>query len=952
MRTKSYNPLLYYKDKKKKWNLWSAIACAGLILLYPLLHLSYAIDIGKFIEFCRHPAQSITDEILQGLFGAVISIITSLLTKLVSATVDPFGPSTTKFVSMLGSEDMAKMFEKTAVAFGAALATVLFLIGLLTFFWNSKDARDTPFQLFARYVIAMFFIYESTNIVQIFLDVADTVWSICISLGTDRSLKFEDFVCGTYAETAKSATILGVTIANPGLNPFGVIISFVILAMTWALLKGYLRLYIEIVERYIVVMLMYYFFAAAAATVVSKNSVSILKSYFRMLGAQLFLLMTNLLFVRVFVSLLVAGTFTKSLPNFVFGLAFLRTCQRIDSYMASMGINVAQTGSSLADTMLGSGRMILGGLRAANQARYNAGAMIRDAGIASGNPGLMSAGATIATGFGRGAQQSPVDTLNVGKDATKRKIYAEGGQKNPGSWGADAQTGSKLWKDYLNNNTSSDARNAVNFMNDKSKLEGAQEMLREAGEKNLVLDSIDESGIGSGKGLAFKGHLEDDQGNIVGEAGEVTGVLSGTDKDGSTLLNNGIHMTTASNLEQGTTLKRDDASGMTIDNMAKATGINGLLNNDKSGQALKGQIDSITMQGRGNMVLKNKNNEQIGLVSTNGKGAQRLYQSADLASAASGIKPDSKSNSPVTSLPIMSSKDAKKALESTGLQLLNKPTEHAKGVWVAQGKLNGESAIRRVAFKDLASAGSAMPTDAKNYKMPTFGGKGYVGISIENKPITASNMAGKLTVNEGAGNGSGGAQPNKEPVSTPMPQSVPAKPQSTPAPDTAPLTTPSSPIPGGGEDFVPDMPERTPNGTLPSGTLSEEYADDTMHGGKTIETIPSDFDEAYLHSIETESEKYGNSDAYETGFEENDDDGGNSKYSTITEEPSAEEMEVAESSAYEDDFEYEDEFAGDGIPDDDGSYLDGDDGYPGDMEPDINHYPDMPVDEKPDAPVD
>jgi hypothetical protein len=136
-----------------------------------------------------------------------------------------------------------------------------------------------------------------------------------------------------------------------------VILLIAYIAIGW----NYIKLLLEAVERYIVVGVLGYTSPLALATGSSKDSANVLKGWGRMYGSQLLLLVFNVWFIRAFNSglwtfMVNAETTFETANNDIQGqmflwlfsmLAILKVGQRVDSYMASMGLNVAQTGGGL-----------------------------------------------------------------------------------------------------------------------------------------------------------------------------------------------------------------------------------------------------------------------------------------------------------------------------------------------------------------------------------------------------------------------------------------------------------------------------------------------------------------------------------------------------------------------------------------------------------------------------
>jgi hypothetical protein len=101
----------------------------------------------------------------------------------------------------------------------------------------------------------------------------------------------------------------------------------------------------------------------------SKATSKVFQSWCRMIGSQLLLLVMNVWFLRAFNSSVgqftaTGGALTSGQGNIFLwlfcALAFLKTAQKFDSYLSSLGLSVAQTGSGMGMEMLMGIRMLTG----------------------------------------------------------------------------------------------------------------------------------------------------------------------------------------------------------------------------------------------------------------------------------------------------------------------------------------------------------------------------------------------------------------------------------------------------------------------------------------------------------------------------------------------------------------------------------------------------------------
>lgn len=239
--------------------------------------------------------------------------------------------------------------------------TVLFLITvwqLFRVFGGPITEAENPWQLLLRSALFALLVGAARPIFTIALDIARAPYTALL----DVSMDAEDFTFAGIEEALKNGltTIVStVSIVGP------ILILILLIALGW----NYFKLLLECVERYIVVGVLCYTSPLAFAMGGSKATNQVFKSWCRMVGSQLLLLVLNVWFLRAFDSsvgqfignggALASGGGSVFLWLFC-ALAFLKTAQKFDSYLAAMGLNVAQTGSSMAMEMVMAARVLSG----------------------------------------------------------------------------------------------------------------------------------------------------------------------------------------------------------------------------------------------------------------------------------------------------------------------------------------------------------------------------------------------------------------------------------------------------------------------------------------------------------------------------------------------------------------------------------------------------------------
>ena len=331
---------------------------------------------------------------LDWIFEAIVTWISSVVTQLMDAVSG-------LFLNALGTDMVAmeEYFPFVTKAFSILQYTawsILFLITvwqLFRSFGGPITEAENPLTLLARSAIFAVLIGYSKPIFQMTLDIARAPYTALMEI----SMTSEDF---TFAGVEQALTNGLVTFISTA-SCVGLLLLVILeIALGW----NYFKLLLETVERYVVVGVLCYTSPLAFSMGGSKETNSVFKSWCRMVGSQLLLLIMNVWFLRAFDSSVGqfignGGALTNgkgSIFLWLFcALAFLKCAQRFDSYLSSMGLSVAQTGSSMGMEMLMAARVVGGfggGIR-------TAGGVFRGTGNAAGAAGQT---ASAATGFAAG----------------------------------------------------------------------------------------------------------------------------------------------------------------------------------------------------------------------------------------------------------------------------------------------------------------------------------------------------------------------------------------------------------------------------------------------------------------------------------------------------------------------------------------------------------------------
>lgn len=351
----------------------------------------------------------ILDGIVEWLAEQVMNILDLISTSVLGA----LGCDMDTFLRYFpAAETMYSIFVATAI--GLILLNWVWQVFKNFGFVAGVEAED-PVKLSFRSVLFIGLVYFCDDITDLVLSIGGTPYSWILTSDLP-ALSFADF-------NSVLITILGVS-ANGS-------IALIALILVLVLAYNYIKLLLEAAERYILLGVLTYTAPMAFATGSSKATGNIFSSWCRMFGGQIFLLIMNAWCLRLFISMV--GSFIAnplsigsdaSAGNafiwFLCAIAFLKVSQKIDSFLASIGINAGHTGGSLmAEAMIAmksfTGVKNLAGGMSFGGSSFKAGASHTSASFMAG--GLAG---TVGRSFTQGAMQS---VTGQGGNPISRKLY-------------------------------------------------------------------------------------------------------------------------------------------------------------------------------------------------------------------------------------------------------------------------------------------------------------------------------------------------------------------------------------------------------------------------------------------------------------------------------------------------------------------------------------------------
>ncbi len=288
---------------------------------------------------------------LDWLFEAIVGWMSKTATQLMDAVSGLF--LSALGTDMLAMEEYFPFLSKAFTVMQYTAWTLLFLITVWqlfrTFSGPLGDAEE-PWMLLLRSALFACLIGVAKPLFLYVLEFAKAPYMALM----DLPMGSENFTFAGMEQVLKNGL---VTIVSSFSSIGPLLIAILMIALGW----NYFKLLLEVVERYVVVGILCYTSPLAYAMGGSKATGQVFRSWCRMIGSQLLLLVMNVWFLRGFNSTM--GYFVANggaLSNgqgsiflWLFcALAFLKTAQKFDSYLASIGLSVAQTGSGLGMELL------------------------------------------------------------------------------------------------------------------------------------------------------------------------------------------------------------------------------------------------------------------------------------------------------------------------------------------------------------------------------------------------------------------------------------------------------------------------------------------------------------------------------------------------------------------------------------------------------------------------
>lgn len=298
--------------------------------------------------------------------------------------------------------DLSKFYEYFGVlgdifpvflAIATGLTIGIGIFQLAKFFTGSlSETRENPVQIVLRVGIAIAMIYYGNYFLQMIVNLFSYPFNALMSVeGADMSFSFgfgddgADFIAGV------GSALIGIT---SGATASHTLIALILLiAFAWNLVK----LLIEVIERYLMVGVLVYTAPLVYSTISSSSTAQIFKKWCSMFMGQCLLMLINVFSIKMVFSIFQSTT-SDVIVRILIALAFCKIAAKFDSYMNTLGLSTAITGSNMGGLMIfnalmangarlgfgGKAKAILGSKAGANAPLGKNGATPGNDGTASG----------------------------------------------------------------------------------------------------------------------------------------------------------------------------------------------------------------------------------------------------------------------------------------------------------------------------------------------------------------------------------------------------------------------------------------------------------------------------------------------------------------------------------------------------------------------------------------
>jgi len=525
-----------------------------------------------FKNFLSKIKTNIVDEAVEGIGNLITEAISGIIESMNEAVNNMVyqlsiytGPGLNGWNTVFGEGAVAvpDMIIEGCQIFGIAMSILFIVIYIIQYMINPKHQKETPFGAARNFGIALFVSYYFKDLYNIF---CTAMKFLQVSIfKTSAGFDFSSML-----PLDSEGNILGIAVFAVlplALKPFVVVIALIV---AWPILKQIFRYLLEMIERYLQVCVISFFGPAVASTIILPSTRNIMAAYARMIFGQMFILCTNSIFLKGAILIIMSNS-DHSLLKYIFTIGYLRTIQRIDYFLMSIGLNVPQSFGGILDSLASAGRDVAGGFRKADSSRKSAGSTLQAIGAGLGSKEIFTAGARLSAGL---SGQNSLTDSNINRSFAE--MAGKMGNKN---LSMDAQDTASMLESFIANPRVN--ADSVRALSNESLEQGISTIV---GKEGFEPENIGNVSFNKDGSISFDKQTED---------GPISYRLSSNDDGLSEAIgeNKDMYLRSSNTLDNGDTISGDSNS------ILEQTGASGMNEHCDMKEADIDAIDSATREG-------------------------------------------------------------------------------------------------------------------------------------------------------------------------------------------------------------------------------------------------------------------------------------------------------------------------------------------------------------------
>ena len=286
---------------------------------------------------------------IKGLIEFIFSIIADFIVGfMINLVTYQFEPTSMFFFRMLGDTSSSSIAEALEQPFYDIFIVIAVILTLSIFVYhivviglgNLVEQKHTALMLIERLIL---FAFPGIMLSRLFLcSISDLAQDLLTMLNID--------------ELTQGMAVNG-SLGNQ-LSEWNYFSLIVYIFLDVIIFVEFIKLLLEVIEKYFLVMFMNIASPITFGFLVSKTTSDITRKFFSMYLSQQFLLIMNRFFLIGFCKIVGTVTLDNKIITLLATITYLKFAQNVDSHMKSMGLTVAQTGGSLIDSCLAAGKAL------------------------------------------------------------------------------------------------------------------------------------------------------------------------------------------------------------------------------------------------------------------------------------------------------------------------------------------------------------------------------------------------------------------------------------------------------------------------------------------------------------------------------------------------------------------------------------------------------------------